>query len=139
MAKSYTRTLNSFMKNNTHKNIVQSRVSAIFKLLKGEANIIRLERETALLMLDVLAGIETKTLSLKEGGKIFVDLGYRMNADMERKTSEDFSALTAEGMLLDEVGTKYGPNLSELRELATRILTRDKKLVRFSVPARALA
>lgn len=127
------------MKNNLQKNTIKNRVGAIHTLLKGKVDMVRLEREFALLVLDVLAAIETKALSLKESAKVFVDFGYRMNLDIERKTSEDFSALTAEGMLLDEVGTKYGPNLSELRELATRILTRDKKLVRFSIPVRTLA
>ena len=128
------------MKNtNLQKNIIKNRVDVIHALLKGKVDIIRLEREVALLMLDVLAGVETKAFSHKVAGKIFVDLGYQMNLDIERKTSEDFSALTAEGMLLNEIGKKYAPNLSELRELAMRILSRDKKLVQFSIPARALA
>lgn len=127
------------MRSNTQKSIIKQRVHAINTLLKGSPDIVRLEREVAFLMLDVLAAIETKTLSFKEGGKIFVDLEYKMNLDVERNTSEDFSALTAEGMLLDEVGKKYGPNLAELRALATKILSRDKKLVQFSIPTRALA
>jgi len=127
------------MKNGLQKNIVKNRVSFIRALLKEKSDIIRLEREVALLMLDVLAGIETKTVSHKEGGKIFVDLEYTINLDVEQKTSADFSALTAEGMLIDEVGKKYGPNLAELRELATRILSRDKKLVNYSVSARTFA
>lgn len=124
------------MKNNTQKNIIKQRISAIAALLNGARDIVRLEREAALLMLDVLAAIETKVLTLKAGDQIFTDLGYRFGLDIDQKTSEDFSALVAEGMLLDEVGKKYGPNLSELRELATRILTRDAKLVASPFAAR---
>lgn len=127
------------MKNNLQKNIIKSRTGTIHALLRGRVDVMRLEREFAFLALDVLAAIETKTLSFKEGGKIFVDLEYKMNLDVERNTSEDFSALTAEGMLLDEVGKKYGPNLAEFRELATRILARDKKLVNYSIPSRTFA
>lgn len=127
------------MKSNTHKSIIKNRVGAIHPLLKKGGDVTRLEREVALLMLDVLAGIETKALSLKESGKVFVALGYRMNLDIEQRTSEDFSALTAEGMLLDEAGKKYGPNLAELRELAMRILSRDKKLVASPFVQRVLA
>lgn len=127
------------MKNNLQKSIVKSRTGAIHALLKGKVDVMRLEREFAFLALDVLAAIETKTLSPREGGKVFVDLEYRMNLDIQKQTSEDFSALTAEGMLLDEMGGKYGPNLAELRELATRILSRDKKLVNYSVPSRTFA
>ena len=127
------------MKNNTQTNIIKTRVSAIRSLLKGKIGVARLEREVALLTLDVLAAIETKALSPKEGGKIFVDLEYKMDMNVEKDTSEDFSGLTAEGMLLDEIGKKYGPNLAELRELATRILARDKKLVNYSVLSRTFA
>ncbi len=127
------------MKNNAQTNIIKTRVSAIRSLLKGKVDVARLEREVALLALDVLAAIETKALSPKEGGKIFVDLEYKMNMNVEKDTSDDFSGLTAEGMLLDEIGSKYGPNLAELRELATRILARDKKLVNYSIVPKILA
>ena len=127
------------MKNNAQTNIIKTRVSAIRSLLKGKVDVARLEREVALLALDVLAAIETKALSPKEGGKIFVDLEYKMNMNVEKDTSDDFSGLTAEGMLLDEIGSKYGPNLAELRELATRILARDKKLVNYSIVPKTLA
>ena len=127
------------MKNNAQTNIIKTRVSAIRSLLKGKVDVARLEREVALLALDVLAAIETKALSPKEGGKIFVDLEYKMNMNVEKDTSDDFSGLTAEGMLLDEIGLKYGPNLAELRELATRILARDKKLVNYSIVPKILA
>ena len=124
------------MKKQQKNMIVEQRVNAVDTLLKSTPDILRLEREVALLMLDVLAGIETKALSPKEGSKIFITVSSRIDLGVKQKVSEDFSALTAEGMLLDEIGKKYGPNLSELRELATRILARDKKLVNYSVLSR---
>ena len=127
------------MKSNVQKNIIIQRANSLKTLIEGKLDVVRLEREAALLMLDVLAGIETKALSPKESSKIFVDVERHINLDIKQKVSEDFSALTAEGMLLNEIGKKYAPNLSELRELAMRILSRDKKLVQFSIPARALA
>lgn len=126
--------------NNGPKSIIKQRISTIGVILRGGTlDIVRLEREVALLMLDVLAAIETKALSPKDGSKIFVDLEYRMHLVVKQKTSEDFSALTAEGMLLDQIGKKYAPNLAELRELATRILARDKKLVNYSILPRTIA
>ena len=127
------------MKNSVQKNIIIQRANSLKTLIGGKLNVVRLEREVAILMLDVLATIETKALSPKESSKIFVDVERHINLDIKQKVSEDFSALTAEGMLLNEIGKKYAPNLSELRELAMRILSRDKKLVQFSIPARALA
>src|SRR3989338_2315231 len=127
------------MKDNGQKKIVMQRTKSLKTLVESKPDVVRLEREVAILMLDVLAAIETRALSPEESSKIFVDLERRINLDIKQKVSEDFSALTAEGMLLNEIGRKYAPNLAELRELATRILSRDKKLVQFSIPARALA
>lgn len=116
------------------------RVNAVYALVKSNTlDVVRLEREAALLMLDVLAAIETKSLSPKEASKMFVDVESQAHLAVKEKTSEDFSSLTAEGMLLNEIGKKYAPNLAELRELATRILARDKRLVNYSIPSRTLA
>lgn len=119
--------------------IIEQRLSTINSLLTTVQGVVHLEREVALLMLDVLAAIETKMLSPKEASKAFVLVSSKTDLDIKQKVSEDFSALTAEGMLLDEIGKKYAPNLAELRELATRILSRDKKLVNYSVPSRMFA
>ena len=127
------------MKDNGQKKIVMQRTKSLKTLVESKPDVVRLEREVAILMLDVLAAIETRALSPEESSKIFVDLERRINLDIKQKVSEDFSALTAEGMLLNEIGRKYAPNLAELRELATRILSRDKKLVNYSVPSRTFA
>ena len=128
------------MKTNPQTKIIMQRVNAVYALVKSNTlDVVRLEREAALLMLDVLAAIETKSLSPKEASKMFVDVESKAHLAVKEKTSEDFSSLTAEGMLLNEIGKKYAPNLAELRELATRILARDKKLVNYSVLSRTFA
>lgn len=127
------------MKKNTQKTILKNRLDAIRVLLKGQVDISQFEREVALLALDVLVALDVKAVSFKEADRYFTDIAYKMEEEMEQKTSEDLSALVAEGMLLDEVGKKYGPNLAEFRELATRILARDKKLVNYSVLSRTFA
>ena len=127
------------MKKNTQKTILKNRLDAIRVLLKGQVDISQFEREVALLALDVLVALDVKAVSFKEADRYFTDIAYKMEEEMEQKTSEDLSALVAEVMLLDEVGKKYGPNLAEFRELATRILARDKKLVNYSVLSRTFA
>ena len=126
-------------KNNFYKEVIQIRADVIHALLKdARPDASRLERETAFLVLDVLAGLGAKALSLKAAGKYFIDIDYMLDRAVEKKTSAEFQQMLSEADLLDEVGRKYGPNLPELRELAVKILSRDKKLVRFSTPARVL-
>lgn len=127
-------------KHNFYKEVIQMRADAIHALLKEvHPDASRLERETAFLVLDVLAGLGVKALSLKTAGKYFVDIDYALDRTLEKKTSEEFQQMLAEADLLDEVGKKYGPNLAELRELAMKILSRDKKLVNYSILPRTLA
>lgn len=126
--------------NNFYKEVIKKRAEVIHAALKEtRLDISRLEREMAFLVLDVLAGISAKALSLKAAGKYFVYIDYAMSGTVEKKTSVEFQQMLAEADLFDEVGKKYGPNLAELRELATRILTRDKELVNYSVLPRTLA
>ena|SRR3989338_11552017 len=127
-------------KSNFYKDIIKARAEAIHEILSGrEPDIQRLERETALLVFDVLAGLEAKALSFKVADKYFTDIEYAIDGALEKKVRPEFSQMLVEAMLLDEVGTKYGANLAELQKLATQILARDKKLVNYSVPSRTLA
>jgi hypothetical protein len=127
-------------KKSFQKEIIRIRTDAIHALLKEtRPDVSRLERETALLVFDVLAGLEGKALSLKTAGKYFITLDYALDRTVEKRTSIEFQQMLAEADLIDEVGKKYGPNLAELRELATRILSRDKKLVNYSVLSRTFA
>lgn len=121
-------------KNNKQSRAVLKTKARAVRELIARADVVRLEREVALLFLDVLAALEVGAVSLKEADAIFTDIGYRIGPDLEKKTSEEFSMLLADAMLLDEVGEKYGPDLQDLRNFATQILTRDRSLVSFMLP-----
>ena len=94
------------------------RVREIKALLKGKSNLRRFEREVALLALDALAGIKAKTLSPKAAGRCFVDIEYALNQDIEKRLRPKFSEMMFEAILLDELGTKYGPDIRLLRRRA---------------------
>ena len=74
------------MKNKNNKTILKNRIQTIQELLKIH-DVVRLEREVALLMLDVLAALEVKAISLEEADKLFTDISYRIGPEVEKKTS----------------------------------------------------
>lgn len=113
-----------------HKNlsltIVNNRQKAILGLIKEGKDLHKIEREVALLALDMLEALGTKALSLEEGTKNFLKIEYALRLDMEYKLSEEFRDLLNEVLLLDEIGTPYGPDLMLIRTLATKILKSDE-------------
>lgn len=113
---------------NFYHTILDNRVQAVLRLIKQGNDVPALEREVALLAIDTMSALQAKHLSLKESCKCFVKIEYALRLDLEEKTSEEFQDLLAEAILLDEVGTKYGPDLARVQELAMTILNRDKAL-----------
>ena len=83
-----------------------------------------LEREVALLLLDVLEALRNKAITVKEASRYFVRIAYKIDLKMNRKLSDDFQQMHADAMLLDELKKKYGPSLKELKRLALLILGR---------------
>lgn len=109
----------------TNKNIVLKYRARIIRELLAEKSIARLELETALLALDILSALKTKAISPKAASKYFTVIAYRIDRKVERKATDNFSMLLAEAMLLDELGKKYGPKLSEIRRLAYEVLAKN--------------
>lgn len=108
----------------TNKNVVlKFRAGIIQKLLK-EKSVVRLELETALLVSDILSALKAKVISPKAASKYFTAVAYRIDRKTERRVTDDFQMLLAEAMLLDELGQKYGPKLSEIRRLADKVLAK---------------
>lgn len=113
---------------NFYHPILDNRLQAVLLLIRRGNDVSALEREVALLVIDTINALQAKSLSLKEGCKCFVKIEYELRLDLEEKTSEEFQDLLAEAILLDEVGTAYGPDLARVQELAMNILNRDKAL-----------
>ena len=111
-----------------YQKIIHNRHKAILELIKKGKDIAKIERETALLVLDTINALQAKALSLKQGCKCFIKIDYSLNRDLENKFSEDFQDLLNEAILLDEVGTDYGPDLNGITKLAKKILNRPSQL-----------
>lgn len=111
-----------------YQQIIHNRHKAILDLIKTGKDVSKIETETALLVLDTINALQAKAISLKESCKCFIKIDYSLNRGLEDKFSEDFQDLLNEAILLDEVGTTYGPDLNQIIKLATKILNRPNQL-----------
>jgi len=113
-------------KNNLHNKIIENRVEFILDLIKGGKDIERIERETALLAIDVIDGLKKKEAPMKQACNCFRRIIYAIDYKTDNQLSNEFQDLMHEALILDELNTKYGPDLDLLIEAATKILTRKK-------------
>jgi len=106
--------------------IIQTRLKVILGLIKEEKEISQLEREMAFFALDIFNALQEKSLSPKEGSKFFLKVLYALRYEIDSKLSEECHDLINEGILLDEVGTPYGPDLNLIYNSARKILERKE-------------
>lgn len=106
--------------------LIHNRLEGVFALIKTAKDIPRIEREIALLAFDIMESLQRKYLSLKEGCGCFTKIAHAINQRLGKKLSEEVKDLINEGLLLDEVGKAYGPNLDRFLDLAKKILHRDE-------------
>lgn len=109
-----------------HNQIIHNRLALILQLIKEGKDIIRIERETAFLVLDMIDGIAKKEIPLKEGCYCFTQIEYALDQKIREKLTKEFEDMVNEALILDEVNTKHGPDIELLVGLATNILTRKK-------------
>ena len=107
-----------------YRQLIHNRLDDILSLIKGGTDPLRIERDTALLTLDILDSL--KTMSLKEGCGCFRRIDYALDQKTRNRFSEDFVDLLNEGVLLDETGAAHGPDLNLVLRLARDILERDE-------------
>lgn len=111
---------------NLYEQIIDTRHKAILALIKNGEDLKRIERETALLVFDVLGALQTKSISLKAGCGCFTSIDHSLGLGIRERLSEEFHDLLMEAELLDEVGTTYGPDFILMRALVAKILQRDE-------------
>lgn len=109
-----------------HNQIIHKRLALILQLIKEGRDIARIERETAFLVLDTIDGITTKEIPLKEGCHCFTQIEYALDQKIRNRFSKEFEDMINEGLLLDEINTKYGPDIELLVGLATKMIIRRK-------------
>ncbi len=124
-------------KNNLQRKLIHSRLEEILGLIKKGNNVIRIETAVALLLIDVLHTIQTKSLTLKEGCGCFIKIDYALEEKIRKKMSEEFRDLLNEAILLDEVGTAYGPDLNKIQKLAVQVLSKNQVVLTENLKQRA--
>lgn len=112
---------------NLYLQLIENRLKVILDLIK-QKNLLRIEKEVALLVLDIIDALQTKSLPLKQAGKCFIKIEYALNQEVRTKLSEDFKDLLNEGIILDELGKPNGADPTLMLTLATKILNKDRAL-----------
>jgi|GEM_PF-4755676 len=111
---------------NFYQKIVENRLKVILGLIKEKKDIHLIEREIALLSLDIIAALQTRSLSLSQSCKCFRKIDYSLDLKLRDQFSEELRDLLLEGILLDELGTPYGPDINLIYLIATKILEKEK-------------
>lgn len=112
--------------NNFYREIIKNRKKAVLAHIQTGKEFLKLERETALLALDILDAFDAKSFTIDEGYKCFVEIEAALNLKTRKRLSEEMRELLNEAIVLDETGTKYGPDLVFMRSLIAKILQRDE-------------
>ena len=107
-----------------HNQIIHKRLALILQLIKEERDVVRIEREAAWLVLDVIGGLVKKEISLHEGCHCFIQIEYALDQKIRDRFSQEFEDILNEAIILDEATTKHGPDIELLIALATKIVTR---------------
>lgn len=117
--------------------IIEGRVKELLTLVKEGTQVSLIERELALLVIDMILALKNETGSLKFGCKCFRRVDLAVTGSLRKKLSEAARELLSEMVILDEVGSKYGPDLNVIVSLAKRIT--EKQNLRFISDARKFA
>lgn len=110
-----------------YRNIIENRSKAVLALVAADRDTSRIERELALLILDILGAVQTKALTFRQGKNYVAKIAYAMRTDTEEHLSEEARDLLNEMIILDEAGTAYGPDFAFVRGLVVKILQRDER------------
>jgi len=112
---------------NFYTEIIKNRKKAALAHIRTGRNLPELEREMALLVLDILDALEAKSFTVTEGCKCFMEIEAVLDVKTRRRLSEEFRDLLNEAVVLDDMGTPYGPDLVRMRSLIAKILKRDEE------------
>ena len=103
------------------KQVIEARKNAVLAFIKDGARTDLIERELALLAIDIVLALRTEKLA-KAGCRCFKEIEFAMTGTMRKKLSEETRDLMNEMLLLDELGKKYGPVLTLAFDLAQKII-----------------
>lgn len=115
------------------KKLLKNRLGLILQLSKGRGDRQQLERELALLAFDLLQFNQNRNLLKREGCNCFKKIIISLGESLHGQLSEEALDVINEGLLLDEIGTKHGPDVELFQRQATRIIQRgvtDRSITR---------
>lgn len=106
------------------KEILEERKRTLLALIKERDSAEHVERELALLAIDVVLALRMEKLA-KAGCHCFREIEFAMSGTLRKKLSEETRDLINEMLILDELDKKHGPDLGLAFDLAQRIISKQ--------------
>lgn len=105
--------------------IIEGRLKELLALIKEVDQVNLIEREIALLTIDIVLTLKKNRGLLKSGCNCFRKIDFAINGTLRKKLSNETRDLLNEMIILNELGDKYGPDLNLIVDLAKKILERQ--------------
>ena len=112
--------------NNVQRKDIQNRKESVLNLIRAEVEPVRVERAFALLILEILDALQRKTITLRTASKLSVEIEVDLVSEINKRLSDEFHDLVHDAIIIDEIGTPYGPDLIVMRSIIAKILKRDE-------------
>ena len=112
------------------RTIIEGRMKELLNLIKKGAQVNLIERELALLALDVILAMKQEKGFHKFACNCFLKIDFSIIGTVRKKLSEEARDLLNEMIILDELGEEYGPDLNLIINLTKKIVEKQQsKLV----------
>lgn len=105
--------------------IIEGRLKELLVLIKEAVQINLIEREMALLAMDIILALKKNKGLLKNGCNCFRKVDFAISGTLRKKLSNETRDLLNEMIILDELGENYGPDLNLIVELTKKILEKQ--------------
>lgn len=125
--------------------IIENRLKELLALVKEAEQVDLIEREIALLAMDIILTLKKNEGLLKHGCNCFRKIDFAINGNLRKKLSNETRDLLNEMIILDELGENYGPDLNLVVELTKKTLDKQntklvkdiQKIVQLGIESRA--
>lgn len=117
--------------------IIEGRLKELLALIKEATQINLIEREVALLAMDITLTLKRDGKLLEYGCNCFQKIDLAISGTLRKKLSNETRDLLNEMIILDELGKNYGPDLALIIQLTKKIL--DKQNTKFIKDVQKLA
>lgn len=105
--------------------IIAGRLKELLALVREAVQVNLIERELALLAIDLILALKKDKGLAKVGCQCFLKIDFAISGALRKKLSQETRDLMNEMIILDELGDTYGPDLNRAVNAAKKILEKQ--------------